>query len=63
MIENSSNYVVKNAFGLTPDDPLPMRENKYTLFAVINHIGNIEAGHYTSFIRSVFLVAEQVFKV
>jgi ubiquitin carboxyl-terminal hydrolase 22/27/51 len=23
----------------------------YTLFAVINHTGNIEAGHYTSFIR------------
>ena len=23
----------------------------YTLFAVINHIGNIEAGHYTSYIR------------
>ena len=26
-------------------------ENMYTLFAVINHIGNIEAGHYTSFVR------------
>lgn len=26
-------------------------ENTYTLFAVINHIGNIEAGHYTSFVR------------
>ena len=25
--------------------------NMYTLFAVINHIGNIEAGHYTSFVR------------
>ncbi|QQP50264.1 Ubiquitinyl hydrolase 1, partial [Caligus rogercresseyi] len=23
----------------------------YTLFAVINHTGNIEAGHYTSFVR------------
>jgi len=26
-------------------------ETCYTLFAVINHIGNIEAGHYTSFVR------------
>merc|ERR1712018_840661 len=26
-------------------------ENMYTLFAVINHIGNIEGGHYTSFVR------------
>ena len=25
--------------------------NMYTLFAVINHIGNIEAGHYTSYVR------------
>jgi len=25
--------------------------NSYTLFAVINHIGTIEAGHYTSFVR------------
>ena len=23
----------------------------YTLFAVINHVGNLEAGHYTSFVR------------
>ena len=26
-------------------------DNMYTLFAVINHIGNLEAGHYTSFVR------------
>ena len=26
-------------------------ENMYTLFAVINHIGTLEAGHYTSFVR------------
>lgn len=25
--------------------------NTYTLFAVINHIGTIEAGHYTSYVR------------
>uniref|UniRef100_A0A8C6QFJ1 Ubiquitin carboxyl-terminal hydrolase n=1 Tax=Nannospalax galili TaxID=1026970 RepID=A0A8C6QFJ1_NANGA len=27
------------------------RENKYSLFAVINHHGTLESGHYTSFIR------------
>ena len=26
-------------------------DNKYVLFAVINHIGTLDAGHYTSFIR------------
>ena len=25
--------------------------NKYVLFAVINHIGTLDAGHYTSYIR------------
>lgn len=29
----------------------PIRNNRYTLFAVINHIGTIEAGHYMSYIR------------
>ena len=29
----------------------PNGNNRYTLFAVINHIGNIEAGHYTSYVR------------
>ena len=29
----------------------PIRNNVYTLFAVINHIGTIEAGHYTSYVR------------
>ena len=24
---------------------------RYSLFAVINHVGTIEAGHYTAFIR------------
>ena len=28
-----------------------MRNNTYTLFAVINHIGTIEAGHYTNYVR------------
>jgi len=27
------------------------RDNKYVLFAVINHIGTLDAGHYTSYIR------------
>ncbi|XP_034341545.1 ubiquitin carboxyl-terminal hydrolase 51 [Arvicanthis niloticus] len=27
------------------------RENKYSLFAVINHHGTLESGHYTSFVR------------
>ncbi|XP_006813337.1 ubiquitin carboxyl-terminal hydrolase 22-like [Saccoglossus kowalevskii] len=26
-------------------------ENKYTLFAVVNHIGTIDSGHYTCFVR------------
>ena len=26
-------------------------DNKYVLFAVINHIGTLDAGHYTSYIR------------
>ena len=29
----------------------PSFTNRYTLFAVINHIGNIEAGHYVSYVR------------
>ncbi|XP_008587498.1 PREDICTED: ubiquitin carboxyl-terminal hydrolase 51 [Galeopterus variegatus] len=33
-----------------PTDCLPS-ENKYSLFAVINHHGTLESGHYTSFIR------------
>lgn len=26
-------------------------DNKYSLFAVVNHQGTLESGHYTSFIR------------
>ncbi|XP_044906885.1 ubiquitin carboxyl-terminal hydrolase 51 isoform X2 [Felis catus] len=33
-----------------PTDCTP-NENKYSLFAVINHHGTLESGHYTSFIR------------
>nr|XP_019575541.1 PREDICTED: ubiquitin carboxyl-terminal hydrolase 51 [Rhinolophus sinicus]XP_019575542.1 PREDICTED: ubiquitin carboxyl-terminal hydrolase 51 [Rhinolophus sinicus]XP_019575543.1 PREDICTED: ubiquitin carboxyl-terminal hydrolase 51 [Rhinolophus sinicus] len=33
-----------------PTDCAP-NENKYSLFAVINHHGTLESGHYTSFIR------------
>uniref|UniRef100_A0A0N8D386 Ubiquitin carboxyl-terminal hydrolase n=2 Tax=Daphnia magna TaxID=35525 RepID=A0A0N8D386_9CRUS len=31
--------------------PLISTENMYSLFAVINHVGTIEAGHYTAYIR------------
>ncbi|XP_068100986.1 ubiquitin carboxyl-terminal hydrolase 22-A [Hyperolius riggenbachi] len=33
-----------------PQDSLN-NENKYSLFAVVNHQGTLESGHYTSFIR------------
>ncbi|XP_077001216.1 ubiquitin carboxyl-terminal hydrolase 51 [Tamandua tetradactyla] len=36
--------------GQPATDCLP-NENKYSLFAVINHHGTLESGHYTSFIR------------
>ncbi|XP_015300200.3 ubiquitin carboxyl-terminal hydrolase 51 isoform X3 [Macaca fascicularis] len=36
--------------GQPPADCVP-NENKYSLFAVINHHGTLESGHYTSFIR------------
>nr|XP_020009085.1 ubiquitin carboxyl-terminal hydrolase 51-like [Castor canadensis]XP_020009086.1 ubiquitin carboxyl-terminal hydrolase 51-like [Castor canadensis] len=36
--------------GHPPTDCVP-NENKYSLFAVINHHGTLESGHYTSFVR------------
>ncbi|XP_025096651.1 ubiquitin carboxyl-terminal hydrolase 22-like isoform X2 [Pomacea canaliculata] len=46
---NSNGYtnqiVRESAIGLSCD-------NKYSLFAVVNHSGTIESGHYTCFIRS-----------
>lgn len=33
-----------------PTDSLN-NDNKYSLFAVVNHQGTLESGHYTSFIR------------
>ncbi|XP_058391205.1 ubiquitin carboxyl-terminal hydrolase 51 [Diceros bicornis minor] len=36
--------------GQPPTDCAP-KKNKYSLFAVINHHGTLESGHYTSFIR------------
>lgn len=34
------------------DGPLDESDNyKYTLFAVINHIGTMEQGHYTNYVR------------
>ena len=33
------------------DSNLAEPDNKYVLFAVINHIGTLDAGHYTSYIR------------
>lgn len=32
-------------------DSLNFSDNKYSLFAVINHEGSLETGHYTAFIR------------
>lgn len=38
--------------GSAAADPGEDSDNyKYTLFAVINHIGNMDQGHYTNFIR------------
>ncbi|XP_002720078.1 ubiquitin carboxyl-terminal hydrolase 51 [Oryctolagus cuniculus] len=34
-----------------PSTDCVSNENKYSLFAVINHHGTLESGHYTSFIR------------
>ncbi|KAF3812995.1 hypothetical protein GH733_019046 [Mirounga leonina] len=34
-----------------PPTDCTSNENKYSLFAVINHHGTLESGHYTSFIR------------
>jgi len=31
------------------DDPL--KENKYSLFAVVNHLGSLQSGHYSVFVR------------
>lgn len=31
--------------------PLPHSQTRYSLFAVVNHQGTLESGHYTSFIR------------
>lgn len=31
--------------------PPPCHDNKYCLFAVVNHSGTIETGHYTAFVR------------
>lgn len=28
-----------------------INDNKYSLFAVVNHSGTIETGHYTAFVR------------
>lgn len=28
-----------------------LNDNKYSLFAVVNHSGTIETGHYTAFVR------------
>lgn len=30
---------------------LPLPRSRYSLFAVVNHQGTLESGHYTTFIR------------
>lgn len=34
-----------------PSLPCPCSQSRYSLFAVVNHQGTLESGHYTSFIR------------
>ncbi|GLH06105.1 hypothetical protein R5R35_010104 [Gryllus longicercus] len=41
---NMNNGHCGNTFNLLPD-------NRYSLFAVINHLGTLDGGHYTAFIR------------
>ncbi|KAF0872587.1 UBP22 hydrolase, partial [Crocuta crocuta] len=39
------------ALFLHPPSPRPCSQTRYSLFAVVNHQGTLESGHYTSFIR------------
>lgn len=34
------------------DEQSRYRDNRYSLFAVVNHSGHLDNGHYTVFIRS-----------
>ena len=45
-------FITHTRAGDRADFLLTEPDNKYVLFAVINHIGTLDAGHYTSYIRS-----------
>lgn len=38
-------------WGTSGTGPLSLTDNRYSLFAVINHLGTLEAGHYTAYVR------------
>uniref|UniRef100_A0A1I8A752 ubiquitinyl hydrolase 1 n=1 Tax=Steinernema glaseri TaxID=37863 RepID=A0A1I8A752_9BILA len=55
--EFTSPYILRRQNGIQPsplDDPnekLNNLKNRYALFAVVNHFGTVEAGHYTCFVK------------
>jgi hypothetical protein len=54
-LEAFSDYIVLNNIVPTNDVSLhehfTLGEDKYELTAIINYIGNVESGHYTSYVR------------
>ncbi|KAH7943327.1 hypothetical protein HPB52_006948 [Rhipicephalus sanguineus] len=50
---SSSSKGARAASSSTPANPAPQpcHDNKYCLFAVVNHSGTIETGHYTAYVR------------
>ncbi|CAB3372912.1 Hypothetical predicted protein [Cloeon dipterum] len=47
---NNNNNNSDLAASSVADEPY-INDNRYSLFAVINHVGTLEAGHYTAYIR------------
>lgn len=45
------NQIRRPGIARTTEDILSDLKNKYALFAVVNHTGNMDSGHYTCFIR------------
>jgi len=51
---DSSRSSISSDSGLSEADGnsmLNLSDNRYSLFAVINHLGSLDAGHYTAFVR------------
>lgn len=50
---SSSSKGARAASSSSPASPAPQpcHDNKYCLFAVVNHSGTIETGHYTAYVR------------